>query len=125
MPSLNEIYSAGLFAESHMSFNVDRKDTEEGEPTLAEMVTTALKVLQGQDDRYFLMVEAGRIDHAHHYNNAYRALDDTLALDDAVSIILNSSLISSYKISFLFPVLNIFILLSSFRSAGYTPHSDI
>lgn len=74
---------------------MDRKDTEEGEPTLAEMVTTALKVLQGQGDRYFLMVEAGRIDHAHHYNNAYRALDDTLALDDAVSIILNSSLISS------------------------------
>lgn len=26
----------------------------------------------------------GRIDHAHHYNNAYRALDETIALEAAV-----------------------------------------
>ena len=30
------------------------------------------------------MVEGGRIDHAHHAGNAYRALTDTLALSDAV-----------------------------------------
>jgi alkaline phosphatase len=30
------------------------------------------------------MVEAGRIDHAHHAGNAYRALTDTIALSDAV-----------------------------------------
>ena len=30
------------------------------------------------------MVEAGRIDHAHHFSNAYRALTDTVALSDAV-----------------------------------------
>ncbi len=30
------------------------------------------------------MVEAGRIDHAHHAGNAYRALEDTIALDAAV-----------------------------------------
>src|SRR5690606_20199780 len=28
--------------------------------------------------------EAGRIDHAHHAGNAYRALTDTIALSDAV-----------------------------------------
>lgn len=30
------------------------------------------------------MFSGGRIDHAHHYNNAYRALDETLALESAL-----------------------------------------
>ncbi|MCY3796096.1 MAG: alkaline phosphatase, partial [Gammaproteobacteria bacterium] len=34
---------------------------------------------------YFLMVEGARIDHGHHFGNAYRALHDTLALDAAVA----------------------------------------
>jgi alkaline phosphatase len=32
-----------------------------------------------------MMVEAGRIDHAHHGSNAYRALKDLQALDEAVA----------------------------------------
>jgi alkaline phosphatase len=32
------------------------------------------------------MVEAGRIDHAHHAGNAYRALTDTIALSEAVAV---------------------------------------
>ena len=32
----------------------------------------------------FLFYLGGRIDHAHHYNNAYRALNDTVAMSDAV-----------------------------------------
>ncbi|MFD2837678.1 alkaline phosphatase [Azotobacter vinelandii] len=32
------------------------------------------------------MVEAGRIDHAHHAGNAYRALTDTVALSEAVEV---------------------------------------
>jgi len=31
-----------------------------------------------------LLIEAGRIDHGHHFGNAYRALQDTAALNDAV-----------------------------------------
>jgi alkaline phosphatase len=33
-----------------------------------------------------LVIEAGRIDHAHHAGNAYRALSDTVALSDAVKV---------------------------------------
>lgn len=31
-----------------------------------------------------IFILGGRIDHAHHYNNAYRALDETLALETAL-----------------------------------------
>lgn len=33
-------------------------------------------------------ISGGRIDHAHHYNNAYRALDETLALEAAVQAVM-------------------------------------
>lgn len=34
--------------------------------------------------RFLRVVSGGRIDHAHHYNNAYRALDETLAMETAL-----------------------------------------
>lgn len=75
----------GIFAKSHMHFNADRD--KELEPSLAEMTETAIEVLKRNNKRGFLLVvEAGKIDLAHHYNNAFRALDDTLALDEAVSL---------------------------------------
>jgi alkaline phosphatase len=77
----------GLFAPSHMHFNADRD--EELEPSLAEMTATALEVLKRNNtDGYILVVEAGKIDLAHHYNNPFRALDDTLALDEAIEVAL-------------------------------------
>lgn len=79
----------GIFAPSHMHFNADRN--QELEPSLAEMTTTALKVLKRNNTRGFLLVvEAGKIDLAHHYNNAFRALDDTLALDEAIEVVVRN-----------------------------------
>lgn len=72
----------GLFEPSHMQYEADR-DTA-AEPSLAEMTSKAIDVLSKNDQGFVLMVEGGRIDHAHHAGNAYRALEDTLALDDAV-----------------------------------------
>lgn len=74
----------GLFESSHMRFEADRKD----EPSLAEMASKAVEFLSQSEEGYFLMVEAGRIDHAHHAGNAYRALADTVALSDAVRAIM-------------------------------------
>ncbi len=74
----------GLFERSHMQYETDREKDKGGEPSLAEMTTKAIDMLSKDEDGYVLMVEAGRIDHAHHAGNAYRALQDTVALSDAV-----------------------------------------
>lgn len=75
----------GLFEPSHMRFETDRARDAAGEPSLAEMTEKALRILQRNPKGFFLMVEGGRIDHAHHASNAYRALGDTIALSEAVA----------------------------------------
>jgi alkaline phosphatase len=74
----------GLFEPDHMRYDVDRARDAGGEPTLAEMTSKAIEVLRRNRKGYFLMVEGGRIDHAHHEGNAYRALTDTIAFSEAV-----------------------------------------
>ncbi|KAM3965008.1 LOW QUALITY PROTEIN: alkaline phosphatase [Aphomia sociella] len=89
-------YLLGLFEYSHMEFNAERgavADAEEGtsagsavkadDPSLADMTRAALSILL-KNDKGFLLIEGGRIDHAHHYNNPYRALDETLELETAL-----------------------------------------
>lgn len=77
----------GLFEPSHMQYEHDRPDDPAGEPSIAEMTIKALEVLERRSGEhgYVLMVEGGRIDHAHHLGNAYRALTDTLAFSDAIA----------------------------------------
>ncbi len=77
----------GLFDESHMDFELDRTErpsTPVVQPSLADMTETAIKMLSKDDDGFYLLVEGGRVDHAHHAGNAQRALMDTVALSDAV-----------------------------------------
>ncbi len=76
----------GLFEPSHMRFELDRGDDAAGEPSLAEMTAIAIDWMSARDTGYVLMIEAGRIDHGHHFNNAARALHDTVALSDAVRV---------------------------------------
>ena len=73
----------GLFTTSHMAFEADRDNAEE--PSLTEMTSFAIENLAARDTGYYLMVEAGRIDHAHHGTNAMRALTDTQELSRAVA----------------------------------------
>jgi alkaline phosphatase len=74
----------GLFEPSHLRYEADRARDGAGEPSLAEMTTKALELLRRNGKGYYLMVEGGRIDHAHHAGNAYRALTDAIAFSDAV-----------------------------------------
>ena len=74
----------GLFEPSHMQYEADRARDPGKEPSLRDMTALAVKQLSAKKEGYFLLVEAGRIDHAHNFSNAYRALGDTVALSEAV-----------------------------------------
>ncbi|MYM22052.1 sulfatase-like hydrolase/transferase [Duganella sp. FT135W] len=72
----------GLFTSSHMSYDLDRDPAKE--PSLADMTTKAMDVLARNGKGYFLMVEGGRIDHGLHETTAKKALQDTVAFDNAI-----------------------------------------
>ena len=77
----------GLFEPDHMNYEHDRAEDRGGEPSLAEMARAAITRLQRNPNGYVLLIEGGRIDHAHHAGNAHRALTDTIALSDAVRVV--------------------------------------
>jgi alkaline phosphatase len=74
----------GLFEPSHMQFGYDRPQDKAGEPSLSDMTAKAIDIVAQNSKGYFLMVEAGRIDQAHHNGNAFRALTETIELSNAV-----------------------------------------
>lgn len=76
----------GLFEPSHLQYNHDLPKDKAGEPSLSEMTSKSIDILSKNKKGYFLMVEAGRIDHAHHDGNAFRALTDTVELSNAVKL---------------------------------------
>ncbi|MFD2784644.1 alkaline phosphatase [Hymenobacter rubripertinctus] len=60
----------GLFNASHASFEQDRQTSAAWEPSLADMTKAAIEVLKAKSGTkgFFLIVEAGRIDHLEHAN---------------------------------------------------------
>ena len=81
----------GLFNESHMQYEADRINDIAGEPSLSQMTSKAIDILDNNENGFFLTVEAGRIDHAHHAGNAYNALNDTIELSNAVQVALDKT----------------------------------
>lgn len=81
----------GLFNSSHLRYETDRERKQAPEPSLSDMTAKAIAILDNNPKGYFLMVEAGRIDHAHHVGNAYNALEDTIELSKAVKIAIEST----------------------------------
>lgn len=74
----------GLFERGQLEFESARANDAGGEPSLAEMTRRAIEMLSRDQDGYVLLVEGGRIDHAHHSGMAGDALNETVALDEAV-----------------------------------------
>ena len=73
----------GLFSPGHMTFVAERGE-ETGEPTLTGMTAQAIERLERDPDGYYLMVESGRIDHAHHAGRAGYALEETVEFARAI-----------------------------------------
>ncbi|XP_024941132.1 membrane-bound alkaline phosphatase-like isoform X2 [Cephus cinctus] len=78
----NYDYLLGLFEASHCTYHMEGPASTE--PTISEMTEAAIKILRKNNKGYFLFIEGGRIDHAHHDTWAHLALDETLELAKAV-----------------------------------------
>ncbi len=76
----------GLFDLNHMQFELDRAEDVGGEPSLSEMTAKAIDILSQRGKGYFLLVEAGLIDQAHHEGQAAYALHEGIALAEAVTV---------------------------------------
>lgn len=81
----------GLFSDSHMRYASQRSVADATQPSLPAMTRKALELLRGRDEGYLLIVEAGRIDHAHHAGNAANALNDTIELAAAVQVVMDET----------------------------------
>ncbi len=74
---------AGLFGTGSLPYESDGTGSL---PRLSEMTAVALQILGGNPSGFFLLVEAGRIDHASHVNDIGRAIGETIGLSDAVAV---------------------------------------
>ena len=78
----------GLFAESFMSYELDRDPVRE--PSTAEMAAAALKVLSENNRKGFvLLVENENVDNAGHANDVASLMQALWAFDDAVKVALD------------------------------------
>lgn len=77
----------GLLASSHLDYEMDRNPEEQ--PSLKKLVETGLNTLAGHTKKskkgYFLMVEASRIDHAAHGNDAAAHVHETLMFNEVMA----------------------------------------
>ncbi|XP_058017373.1 alkaline phosphatase, tissue-nonspecific isozyme [Ahaetulla prasina] len=75
-------YVLGLFEPIDMMYELSRNN--QTDPSLTEMVTVAIQILQKNPRGFFLLVEGGRIDHGHHEGKAKQALHEAVEMDRAI-----------------------------------------
>ncbi|XP_073821447.1 alkaline phosphatase-like [Musca autumnalis] len=80
----NVSHIMGLFNSNYMDLNSISDKTKQ--PSLSEMTETALKLLQRNEQGYFIFIEGGNIDTAHHANLAAMSLDETLEFEKAIQL---------------------------------------
>lgn len=77
-------YLMGLFNDDHLPYVSDRPDLPKKYPSLSDMTEMAIKVLNRSPNGFFLLVEGGSIDLAHHQNWAQKALVEGVEFDKAI-----------------------------------------
>jgi alkaline phosphatase len=82
----------GLFADTDIPYEIDRRFDSHIYPSLDEMAKTALKALSDatrtSEQGFFLMIEGSRIDHAGHANDPAAQVYEVLAYDAAFASVL-------------------------------------
>lgn len=79
----------GVFGNSHVAYEADRRFQGVDVPSLAQMTRAALPRLAAHSKGFVLQVEAARIDHANHLNDPAGSLWDILAADEALEVVMN------------------------------------
>lgn len=79
-----KIPTFAYLANDQLPYELDRKGNE---PTLLEMARKAIGTLKGHPKGFFIMIEAGRIDHAFHSNDAGTALREIKQLDEVYQFV--------------------------------------
>nr|CAB3231220.1 alkaline phosphatase [Phallusia mammillata] len=79
-------YLLGLFAPTEMEFRLSNSMRSQFQPRLPEMVEKAIRVLRKNDEGFFLLVEGGMIDKAHHKTLVKYALEEFSEFDKAVQV---------------------------------------
>jgi len=83
----------GLFAYSALldaiKVNRTKDNPNRSVPTLKEMSAKAIEVLSKNDKGFFLMIEAGRIDWAGHYNDTGTMLHEMLIFNEVLNYVLD------------------------------------
>lgn len=72
----------GLFEQSHLKYYAD--SDKSSQPSLTEMTEAAIKLLSKNDNGFYLFVEGGNIDTAHHENKLRQSLEETKEFARAV-----------------------------------------
>jgi alkaline phosphatase len=74
----------GIFAPVNLVSRFDRLPGDP--PDLAELTRAALRILSGDKDGFFLMVESGEIDSYGHDNDPIGVISEVLAFDEALRV---------------------------------------
>ncbi|XP_053307547.1 alkaline phosphatase, tissue-nonspecific isozyme-like [Spea bombifrons] len=80
----NVDYLLGLFEPGDLRYELERRNSTD--PSLSEMVHHAIQILQRNPQGFFLLVEGGRIDHAHHAGKASLSLHEAVEMDRAIEV---------------------------------------
>ncbi|MCC5940519.1 MAG: alkaline phosphatase [Balneolaceae bacterium] len=77
------------FNEGHIPYEIDRRFRGAVSPTLNEMAKKGIEILDGSENGFLLHIEAGRIDHANHRNDAGAALWEIFAADETLGMLMD------------------------------------
>jgi alkaline phosphatase len=83
----------GLFADTDIPYEIDRRHETDVYPSLKEMTLAALKALshatRDSDKGFYVMLEGSRIDHAGHHNDPAAQVHEVLAYDETIAAVLD------------------------------------